>query len=559
MMSTKKKRLGAFYTPSEASRILCDWAIRSADDYILEPSFGGCGFLLASRSRLTSLGSRKPDLRLCGCDIDRQAFQHLSERLGPVDIRRRFLLGDFLALRPHDFRVIGFDVIIGNPPYVSHHNMSKSQKSRAVETMAFAGFVLDGKASLWAYFVLHGLRFLREGGRMAWLLPGSFVHADYGKEVKEVLDRSFARVVAVVLGERLFADEGSDENTVVLLAEGRGLGPAAQGVEIEHAPSVRAFERIITGLLGGTWTGNRLNGRSAYSLLSAEGRKCFEDLANHPFAMRLGELMDMSIGIVTGSNKFFIINQEIARNWDLPARVVKLILPKLNIAKGLRVTKHDLEQAKARNVRCLLLDTSETRRSRALERYLASFLMEERERVLTFRKRRIWHEPDDKRVPDAFLSYMSQRGPRLVLNSAKTTCPNSVHRIFFKENTPRHVQKVVAISLLSSYSQLSAEIEGRSYGSGVLKHELGEAKKISVLIPDTVDLDTIDSVFLSVDERLRSGKTLEAETSADEFVLGHFAKSDASKLVNVIREELASARAKRLPRTDVILECGSEC
>ena len=37
----KKRRVGIFHTPIDAERILCDWAIRSSGDRVLEPSFGG--------------------------------------------------------------------------------------------------------------------------------------------------------------------------------------------------------------------------------------------------------------------------------------------------------------------------------------------------------------------------------------------------------------------------------------------------------------------------------------------------------------------------------------
>ncbi|MGA1841890.1 MAG: hypothetical protein ACMUIU_14825 [bacterium] len=56
-----KKKIGAFYTPSEASLILCGWAIRSSEDRILEPSFGGCDFLEQAKFRLELLGAKTPN------------------------------------------------------------------------------------------------------------------------------------------------------------------------------------------------------------------------------------------------------------------------------------------------------------------------------------------------------------------------------------------------------------------------------------------------------------------------------------------------------------------
>ncbi len=58
---TAKKRHGVFYTPDPASRLLTKWAIRSAADRVLEPSFGGCGFLQAAKDRLTALEVGAPE------------------------------------------------------------------------------------------------------------------------------------------------------------------------------------------------------------------------------------------------------------------------------------------------------------------------------------------------------------------------------------------------------------------------------------------------------------------------------------------------------------------
>ena len=77
-----KKRLGAFYTPEALTDVICEWAIASSDARVLEPSFGGCGFLKSAAERFRLLGSTNPQLNLYGCDIDSYAFEHLSNTFG---------------------------------------------------------------------------------------------------------------------------------------------------------------------------------------------------------------------------------------------------------------------------------------------------------------------------------------------------------------------------------------------------------------------------------------------------------------------------------------------
>ncbi|EFG8200284.1 N-6 DNA methylase, partial [Escherichia coli] len=70
----ERRQLGAYYTPERLSDMLAFWAIRSSADQVLEPSFGGCGFLQSAVKALKDCGSRNPKNSIFGCDIDAVAF-----------------------------------------------------------------------------------------------------------------------------------------------------------------------------------------------------------------------------------------------------------------------------------------------------------------------------------------------------------------------------------------------------------------------------------------------------------------------------------------------------
>ena len=69
----KKKTYGAFYTPEEITKALSDWALRDGSETVLEPSFGGCGFLKSLSERLQFQGAESIN-QIYSCDIDQQAF-----------------------------------------------------------------------------------------------------------------------------------------------------------------------------------------------------------------------------------------------------------------------------------------------------------------------------------------------------------------------------------------------------------------------------------------------------------------------------------------------------
>src|SRR5947209_13139965 len=72
------KTFGAYYTDEEVANFLVRWAIRSKDDAVLDPSFGGGVFLRASASRIDTLGGR-PSVQIAGVELDPAAFEEIGD------------------------------------------------------------------------------------------------------------------------------------------------------------------------------------------------------------------------------------------------------------------------------------------------------------------------------------------------------------------------------------------------------------------------------------------------------------------------------------------------
>ena len=73
---------------------LVDWAVRTPEDTVLDPSFGGLAFLTAAHDRLRQLGNEMPDEQLFGVDLDDEAFAEaqLFARGGATLAHEDFLL-----------------------------------------------------------------------------------------------------------------------------------------------------------------------------------------------------------------------------------------------------------------------------------------------------------------------------------------------------------------------------------------------------------------------------------------------------------------------------------
>lgn len=87
----------------------------------------------------------------------------------------------------------GFDAVIGNPPYVRQELLGPEVK-RALKG-AYA--VFDGMADLYVYFYEQGLRLLKPGGRMSYVVTNKWLKAGYAEELRGVFaDRGWLEFIA---------------------------------------------------------------------------------------------------------------------------------------------------------------------------------------------------------------------------------------------------------------------------------------------------------------------------------------------------------------------------
>jgi hypothetical protein len=76
----------------------------------------------------------------------------------------------------------GFDAVIGNPPYVRQELLGDEVK-RALKANYVA---FDGMADLYVYFYEQGLRLLRPGGRLSYVVTNKWLKAGYAEALREL-------------------------------------------------------------------------------------------------------------------------------------------------------------------------------------------------------------------------------------------------------------------------------------------------------------------------------------------------------------------------------------
>lgn len=109
------KLRGGYYTPVDIARFIVDWAVRSGEEQILEPSCGDGSFLGAIRGKLQAAGRKAEQIRsqVMGIELDK------DEAAKAAAWETTVVNEDFFTYYKSDIEgKKKFDVIVGNPPFI---------------------------------------------------------------------------------------------------------------------------------------------------------------------------------------------------------------------------------------------------------------------------------------------------------------------------------------------------------------------------------------------------------------------------------------------------------
>lgn len=202
------KLRGGYYTPPPIARWLCDWAIRSKTDRVLEPSCGDGAFLEAAMRRLAELGADATDIgeQLWGVEIDKTESgksQRRAARVLAAPCLLRVWNGDFFEwILAREDR--SFDCVVGNPPFIRYQTFPEPSRSLAMDLLIRHGLRPNKLTNIWVPFVVGAVRMLRPGGRLAMVLPAELLQVSYAGQLRSFLADRFTTIDIVACNELFF-------------------------------------------------------------------------------------------------------------------------------------------------------------------------------------------------------------------------------------------------------------------------------------------------------------------------------------------------------------------
>ena len=183
------------------------------------------------RHRYFSAQTRKDKLALQ--KKDRELTQKIIDELkhdsfGNEDIYRR------IAWNPYDHHSVadffdpakmfgpelenGFDVVIGNPPYVQIQKFSAAQKAIwASQKPPFKTYTAS--ADIYCLFYERGVRLLKEGGQLSFITSNKWMRAGYGEKLRDFFCKEVAVEEVIDCGGVLVFNAAMVDTAIVRLAK----------------------------------------------------------------------------------------------------------------------------------------------------------------------------------------------------------------------------------------------------------------------------------------------------------------------------------------------------
>src|SRR5579872_5519646 len=207
---------------------------------------------------------------------------------------------DWRAAFPEVFAKGGFDVVIGNPPYVRMEFIKKFKPYLEENYI-----VADDRTDLYAYFFEQGVRILKDGGRLGFISSSSFFRTGSGEKLRTFLGDHAAIEAVIDFGDLQIFEGVTTYPVILTVHKGNADGGSLSFLKIDdELPddigaifAAKSQKMPQTRLGSGSW---QLEDEALARLREkiVGGRRTLGEVYGAPL-----------YGIKTGLNEAFVVDQ----------------------------------------------------------------------------------------------------------------------------------------------------------------------------------------------------------------------------------------------------------
>jgi len=489
--STKLR--GGYYTTPNIAEYLAQWVMQGETASILEPSCGDGSFLRAMAN------IEHPTLQsVTAIELDEvEAALATGETIEGVETQ--VINTDFLSWAIDAMeREVEFDAVVGNPPFIRYQYLEDEMQDLAHQIFDRFGLRFTKHTNAWVPFIIASIALLRPGGRIAMVIPSEILHVLHAQSLRSFLGHECSKIVLIDPEELLF--DGALQGAVLLLAT------KAENEE-EHRHGVCISTETADHFLqnepetyfdNGTFAnGETVVGKWMLALLTLPERELLLNIRNRNGVFKFNDIAKVDVGIVTGANKFFLVDNETIEKFGLH-QWAHPMFGRSNHVNGViyNEANHQSNQDKGLPTNFLWFENVEfDALPKLVQEYIQSGESESLHTRYKCRIRKPWFKvPSVYGTPVGMLK-RCHRFPRLIYNEVGAYTTDTAYRITPHEGID---SQQLVYSFVNSLTVLSAELEGRHYGGGVLELVPSEIEKLLVPMPDVqVNLERLDHSIAS--------------------------------------------------------------
>ena len=209
---------------------------------------------------------------------------------------------EFPEVLNNDGDFVGFDVVIGNPPYIRQEEISAFKPVLQNQFKSFAG-----TADLYVYFVERGMQILRNKGNFVFILPNKWMRAGYGMPLRNWIGAyNIQRIID--FGDLPVFEEATTYPCIWQIEKQAPVKKEFWAANIETLDFAGNLQSYV--LQHSFLVNQEMLPESGWTLVDDSIQKLLEKIKS--IGIPLGEYVKGQIyrGVLTGLNEAFVIDAE---------------------------------------------------------------------------------------------------------------------------------------------------------------------------------------------------------------------------------------------------------
>lgn len=478
-LPSEQKMRGGYYTPYIISDYVTRWAIENEPEITVEPSCGDGSFVRAFTKHHREGHIIAHELTLAETE---KVCDYLNESNHQnYEVHEGDYLSHAIMLMLEGEPV--YDAAIGNPPFIRYQHLTPHFQRKTSAIFKRCGLTFTKHTNAWVPFIIACIELLKPNGRLGMVIPSEIIHVMHASSLRQYLYKQCSDIRIIDPKELWFP--GTQQGTVILMTTKKASpSQICKGVSILHVKDNSFLAMHPNTLFKHTqpvkfrqnvekWT---------HAILDKNELGLLNDLKQLPDVHKFGDIARIEVGIVTGANHFFLVDNETVEKYALHD-VIKPMFGKSEQCSGMifddKQHTHNLDN----NLPCHLvyLDKPIQAYQKSVQTYILSGEAQKLHTRFKCKIRHPWYQVPSMHVSPLVMWRRAHHHTKLIYNQHQAYVTDTAYRVTPIENVaPEHL----VYCFPNPLTALSSELSGRYYGGGVLEVTPSEAKNIIVPLPD---------------------------------------------------------------------------